>query len=365
MPDDPRLAEAKALPWDQVGGRLGIDGLKRAGRELVGPCPMCGGTDRFSVDPKRGVYNCRHCGGGDWVRLVEQHERLDFRGALLWLVGDAPPDPAEAERRRAAAARAARDRDARSDRERRKAIRLALDVWRQCLPAEGTPVRAYLARRGLDRELLPDLPDDIRFHPDLPYAVNRSGTWHRIHAGPAMVAAVRKPSGEIGAVHRTWIDAATPSGKPQIVDPETGEAQKAKKTLGSVKGGAIRLIAGQRPILVMGEGIETTLSARAATGGHAALWAGVSLSNMSGRRVTGKGMKYAGEPDLEDRDAFVPPPWVRRLIFIQDGDSEPRLTRAQLRAGLARAKSALPHLRVQIVAADEGRDLNDMLRGAA
>ena len=37
----------------------------RSGRKLVGPCPSCGGTDRFSVADKdgRAVFNCRQCKG--------------------------------------------------------------------------------------------------------------------------------------------------------------------------------------------------------------------------------------------------------------------------------------------------------------
>ena len=40
-------------------------GLKRNGKGLVGPCPSCGGEDRFSVADKdgRAVFNCRQCKG--------------------------------------------------------------------------------------------------------------------------------------------------------------------------------------------------------------------------------------------------------------------------------------------------------------
>src|SRR5690606_34102049 len=116
-------------------------------------------------------------------------------------------------------------------------------------------------------------------------------------------------------------------------------------------------------VLVMAEGIETTLSglvAKAIETG-AAYWAGVDLGNMSGQRKLGKGLKYAGIPDMSDRDAFVPPEWVRRLIFIQDGDSEPRLTRAKLLSGLRRAMAMRPGLTAGIVHPGEGIDMNDLL----
>ena len=47
--------------WCQVAGRLG---LKRSGRYLQGPCPRCGGTDRFHVYENRGgeaLAGCNQC----------------------------------------------------------------------------------------------------------------------------------------------------------------------------------------------------------------------------------------------------------------------------------------------------------------
>ncbi|OLS50236.1 hypothetical protein BV379_19400, partial [Rhodovulum sulfidophilum] len=137
--------------------------------------------------------------------------------------------------------------------------------------------------------------------------------------------------------------------------------------LGSVKGGAIRLArsSGTRA-MVMGEGIETTFSALAARAlPGAAFWAGISLGNMAGRRITrGKGMRFAGVPDLDDLQAWLPPAGVEHLVFIQDGDSEPRSTRAQLLSGLRRARARVPSVtRISIVHAGEGRDLNDVLMG--
>ena len=49
---------------------------------------------------------------------------------------------------------------------------------------------------------------------------------------------------------------------------------------------------------------------------------------------------------------------------MQDGDSEPRLTRAKLVAGLRRAMLLRPGLKAQIVHAGAGVDLNDVLMGA-
>jgi hypothetical protein len=181
-----------------------------------------------------------------------------------------------------------------------------------------------------------------------------------------MLAAIQGADNRFCAVHRTWLDLDQPKGKAVITDPVTGEVLQAKKVLGAKKGGAIRLSRGDGSVLVMGEGIETSLTACVAGAvAGASYWAGVDLGNMAGSRVLrGEGMRYAGIPDLDDADAFLPPPWVKHLIFIQDGDSEPRLTRAKLVAGLRRARAKVPGLeRVSIAHAGEGRDLNDVLMG--
>ena len=53
-------------------------------RELHGPCPFCGGRDRFYVSP--GVAGCRVCGfGGDVIAFIQKAEGLDFMGAVEFL----------------------------------------------------------------------------------------------------------------------------------------------------------------------------------------------------------------------------------------------------------------------------------------
>ena len=100
--DDGRKAAAKAIPILEVAQRLGIGGLRRAGGEHVGPCPVCQGKDRFSINPARGVWNCRICNrGGDGLGLAEHVLACDFQRVLDFLVGqaDVAPDPAEVARR--------------------------------------------------------------------------------------------------------------------------------------------------------------------------------------------------------------------------------------------------------------------------
>lgn len=294
----------------------------------------------------------------------------DFKAAVAWLMGaDVSIDPAEAARREAKRKADKAKSEERAGRERAKAIARAKAIWDEGKDPVNTPVSAYLQRRGLPEWIPVRSRACLQYHPSLPYMVDsdQPGQYVEIHRGPAMLAAVRAPSGALTAVHRTWLDLDQPKGKARIV--HKGEVMEAKKIWGHKKGCAIRLsheFDRDFTTLVMGEGIETTLTAMAADAyPDAAYWAGIDLGNMAGSRVLrGEGMKYAGIPDLDDADAFVPPPWVKHLIFIQDGDSEPRLTRAKLVAGLRRARAKVPGLeRVSIAHAGEGRDLNDVLMG--
>ena len=66
---------------------------------------------------------------------------------------------------------------------------------------------------------------------------------------------------------------------------------------------------------------------------------------------------------MSDRAAFVPPPWVRELILIQDGDSHAAATRSKLESCARRAMALIPGLKARIVHAGKGRDLNDILMG--
>lgn len=361
------------MPIADVVARLDIAGLVRTGSEMVGPCPICGGKDRFGINLQSGVFQCRRdCGPhakGDQVALVQHVLGIDFRAALDWLCGPAVgiSDAERAERRKRAEENRRRQDDI-ARRRREDSISAARKIWADALPAEGTVVRDYLTLRGIDPGRLANLPVTIRFAPAARYTIpadGRPGKWDIIHTGPAMVCAMVDPAGYTTSVHRTWLDLSQPKGKLVLPDPrKPGEVLPAKKVLGSKKGASIRFLTPTGcDTMVMGEGVETSLSALIAEDPprRTAYWCGVDLGNMAGRQQRGPGMKYAGLPDLDDADAWVPPAWVRRLIFIQDGDSDRRLTRAKLEAGLRRAMLRRPGLTGAIVHPGEGMDLNDIL----
>ena len=59
------------------------------GGEWCGPCPWCGGEDRFLVWPNAEPpgWWCRQCQrGGDAIAYVMQRHNLDFRQAVLWCI---------------------------------------------------------------------------------------------------------------------------------------------------------------------------------------------------------------------------------------------------------------------------------------
>jgi hypothetical protein len=363
--DDHRVDEAKSKDILDTLEKLGVTGLKGRKPQLAGPCPICGGDDRFWVDTRKNACGCRKCGGGgDPAGAVMFVKGCGFREALDWLCG---PEQVITDAERARLDKVAADNKARKDREaaqfRAKAVARAREIWVSGRAAEDGPVRDYLAQRGITRDLLPRLPSCLRFHPDLPYMVQGpADEWVQAHRGPAMLAAIQGADDRFSAVHRTWFDLAAPQGKVRLVNPVTGEPESRKKSWGSKKGGAIRLVRGSTSVLVMGEGIETTLTAAVAgVWPDAHFWAGVDLGNMAGSRVMGKGLKFAGVPDMDDADAFLPPTWVTHLVYVMDGDSDPRTTKAQLLAGLRRAMLVRPGLRAQIAPCPVGKDLNDVL----
>jgi hypothetical protein len=63
-----------------------IGGLEPDGEEsYAGPCPKCGGDDRFGVSPSEGdtgLFNCRQCGfSGDGLDYLQEVEGRTFREA--------------------------------------------------------------------------------------------------------------------------------------------------------------------------------------------------------------------------------------------------------------------------------------------
>ena len=125
-------------PIEFVVAKLGLQ-LKRQGRELVGPCPVCGGHDRFAVSIAKQLWNCRGCGkGGDGIGLIRHVEGCSYREAVALLKGDEV-------RTFTASVCVQPSVDRQGDEHRR--IDIAGHIWTQAVPL-GPEASAYFERRG-------------------------------------------------------------------------------------------------------------------------------------------------------------------------------------------------------------------------
>lgn len=379
--------------------------------ERPGPCPRCGGTDRFAINVSRNVWNCRGCGKGgrDGLGLVMWCLDLEFLDACEEIAGPRPAAPdgeseeQRAERRKRAEARvdeiqrerqaadAAREREVNRYREDER--RRAYDFWRRGYRFDGSPAEIYLKARGLD------LPSGLRlrWHPQWTLYEGeeddgRGGRRKRaVHRGPAMFSPLVTDGTAQGVerfegLHITWFDDARPGKKIMVRDAD-GELVPAKKIRGVHLGCHIVLVAGAKPVtrLFIGEGIETVLSVWTALHAvhsplldGAAFWTSGNLGNLAGKavdrlfhptetKIDKRGRTYRVKvpgivPDLESR-AVVIPDSVTELYLIGDGDSEPFRTRCVL------ARAAARHARqgrtIFTPVAKPGKDFNDMVAEAA
>jgi len=184
----------------------------------------------------------------------------------------------------------------------------------------GSPVARYLTGRGL---MVPEAAD-LLFHPDLTHWETKTGY-------PAMLGQVRDRDGAVIGLHRSYL---------AIEDEAVTKAplDKAKKMLGRVAGGAVRLSDfGDGDRLALSEGIETGLAVMTGCP-DLPVWATLSTSGLE-------------QVDL--------PPGVRRVLILADNDISG--------AGLRAAESAARRLRAQgrdvavILPPEEGEDFNDLL----
>ena len=94
------IERARAIDILSAASRYGARLRKAGGGEFVGPCPRCSGRDRFSVNVRKGIWNCRGCTkGGDVIALVQHLTGIDFAEAIELLTGKAWPAPQLAETR--------------------------------------------------------------------------------------------------------------------------------------------------------------------------------------------------------------------------------------------------------------------------
>jgi putative DNA primase/helicase len=218
-----------------IAERLGAR-LKRSGpNERVGPCPVCGGCDRFGVNTRKQVFNCRHCSiGGDAIALVRHVTGLGYHAARSFIGEEQRPWMTRSQGGQVVQPSGGGQPSSEPPKLSIGDSVYGLSVWDAGVDPRGTPVERYLNSRRLD------LGDDI------------AGTVLRWHPGiGAMIALFRNVHTDAPqAISRTFLD---------------GDARKIdRKFLGPVGGCAIKLDEDAEVTmgLFIGEGPETCLAAR-------------------------------------------------------------------------------------------------------
>ncbi len=189
----------------------------------------------------------------------------------------------------------------------------ALRIWRAALPLAGTIGEEYFRSRGITGAL----PPSLRFAPSL---------WHAPSSCrlAAIVGAVQDASGQVVAVHRTYLAAG-----PRRLD---------RRMLGFVRGGAVRLArAGEE--LALGEGIETMMSVHQAVG--VPCWSALS---------------WPGLVALE----LPPLPIASRVTIFADNDDAGEGLGAAYEAARRWAAEGRD---ARVAVPPRGTDANDVLRG--
>jgi putative DNA primase/helicase len=289
--------------WQTILPALGIDSkfLKRKN----GPCPMCGGKDRwrFTDLNGKGTWWCNHCSGGNGISLAMKFTGLPFKELaerIENIIGDAPAQPIRTQR---------------PEGQNRAALNA---LWQNSLIIHpDDPVDRWLEARGVGMR---NYPKSLRAGT----RVRHSGPPVSFH--PAMLAMVTDATGKPATIHKTYI---TIDGKKAAVDKVRMFCPGPRPA-----GGAVRL-SSPDDVLGVAEGIETALAA----------------------------IKLFGVPTWAALDAggveiFEPPAGIRRLVIFGDNDEHGAGQRAAY--ALAARLSAQIEIEVRIPE-KSGTDWNDRL----
>lgn len=303
-----KTKDAARGAWRSILLALGMPESFITGRN--GPCPVCGGEDRWQWvnDGGNGGGVCRQCGGkADGVHLVAAWKGVTWPEAARLVDEVLGNESVKID---------APKRELTPDeiRERcKKVVALTKRV------RKGDPVDAYLTARGIGLE---EYPLSLGTAQALPYDASSSH--------PAMVAVITAPDGKNVSLHRTFLAGA---GKLDAADCRKLMPGKLPK------GCAVRLkpLGPSDEVLGVAEGIETALSASALFG--IPVWATLNTSMMR---------------------TFVPPVCVREVAIFADNDASFAGQNAAYALGAALKPSGFD---VTIhVPEISGQDWNDVLQ---
>lgn len=234
--------------WPELVQRFEVitDGKLLRGKH--GPCPLCGGNDRFRFDDKQGCgsWICTHCGAGDGLSLLMKYKGWEFAEMakeLEKVVGSI-----------------SRNQPAKQKSDPRPKL-LQIGKGLQLLTGSD-PASMYLRNRGISilaREWL-------RFHP----GVNYYHDGKSVGTFPAMVARISDKDNRSESYHITHL---TSDGRKAPVPA----VKKVMTPINSISGCAIRL-SGPEKHIGLCEGIENALAATEMEG--IPCWAAVSAGGL-------------------------------------------------------------------------------------
>ncbi len=244
-----KTADAARGKWRGILLQIGLP--ETALKNKHGPCPMCGGTDRFRWDNKEGSgsFFCTNCGAGSGMDLAMKYTSRSFvevAAEVDAILGNNKIEPDQI-------------RPDMTEAQRRAALReLAQQTARV---ASGDLVDKYLTARGVGQVVYPRA---LRFAASV-----RDGEGA---LRPAMVATVQALDGSNATLHRTFL---RPDGmaKAEMASPR-------KLMPGTLPdGAAIHLSEYSGGPLGIAEGIETALSAVELF--DMPVWAAINARNLS------------------------------------------------------------------------------------
>ncbi|CAD6556427.1 hypothetical protein LMG28727_06104 [Paraburkholderia kirstenboschensis] len=219
-------------------------------------CPMCGGTDRFTYDNKRGRgdWVCRQCNSGkpaagDGLQLITRLNKIGLYRLMRELDGGNVPRPT----RRADVANAPKPK--RKPDAKFIAKRLT-SMWDAAKPVStGDLAMRYLGARVPGLGVAPSKALRLGM---LEYWHDRKviGSW------PGILARFELPDGRLGTLHRTYLERSAPS-KAKIVsdDGEILDPKLNDMTLSPLRGGAVRLMEPVNGEIGVAEGLESAYGA--------------------------------------------------------------------------------------------------------
>lgn len=279
---------------------------RRQGRLWVAHNPVENDYDKspefkVALDRDHGAWRDWRTGEtGDVIKLISYIKGFDFKETMVFARDFTGIRQMSAQQRRTLEGRT-RETTARSeeDDQARKLKRMAdaERIWNGGFQdgagsAAEAHAQRYFAARQIPLEEIPNRDlQTFRFAPAQEFWAraqyrHQNGQRMKIAAGPqfpAIFSAMRLATGQIAAVHMTFLDPLGPRKLP------VGKGENAKIMFGEAKGAVIRISHGpegeppetalQPHPLIMGEGIETTSSVSIGAP-EARAWAAGSLSNM-------------------------------------------------------------------------------------